>query len=146
MKNSGLADSPFFLTNLPESESAKEQTAAEPDLHTVESDHISAPLMTQRNEEANHAVTHDTVIPRHHDTTVETVRLAVKDIGKEAATHRFTMAEKEAIAAIVYAYKRRGVRTSENEITRIAVHMLLQDHQAESDESLLERVLQALNA
>src|SRR6266496_2496561 len=53
---------------------------------------------------------HDTVIPRYHDTMqpryhattdtspknelIETVRKSVKRIGKEAATHRFTLEEK----------------------------------------------------
>ena len=146
MKNSGLADSPFFSRDLSEPESVKKQPALEPDLKVEEFDQTTVPPVAQRNEETNHNVINDTVIPRHHDTTVETVRLAVKATGKEAATHRFTMAEKEAIAAIVYAYKRRGIRTSENELTRIAVNILVQDHQAEGDGSLLERVLQALNA
>src|SRR4051812_43125171 len=44
---------------------------------------------------------HDTTASRHHDTTIpeqdtdifEFVRKAVKQLGKEAATHRFTLAE-----------------------------------------------------
>ena len=60
----------------------------------------------------------DTMIPRHHDTTVsrnhdtttpvqeteifEVVRKAVKQIGKEAATHRFTLEEKNLLADIEY--------------------------------------------
>jgi hypothetical protein len=75
---------------------------------------------------------HDTMIPRHHDTTVprnhetmvpgeaqdifEAVRKSVKQIGKEAATHRFTLDEKNLLADIEYTYKRQGIRTSENEI------------------------------
>src|SRR4030095_12417166 len=58
----------------------------------------------------------DTMTPRHHDTTVsryhdtmaprqdadifEVVRKAVKQLGKEAATHRFTLAEKNLLADI----------------------------------------------
>src|SRR5712692_7907257 len=73
----------------------------------------------------------DTVIPRYHDTTqprnhdtmtpfteedrIEAVRKAVKQIGKEAATHRFTLEEKQMLADIEYTYKRQGMRTSENE-------------------------------
>jgi hypothetical protein len=60
----------------------------------------------------------DTTTPRHHDTTVsryhdtmtpqqdsaifEVVRKAVKQLGKEAATHRFTLAEKNLLADIEY--------------------------------------------
>jgi len=84
--------------------------------------------------------------PRYHDTTVETIRRAVKALGKEAATHRFTATEKEAIAEIVYACKRQGLRTTENEITRVAVNFIVHDYQANGKDSLLVRVLLALNA
>src|SRR5437764_4589729 len=47
----------------------------------------------------------------------EGVRKAVKQIGKEAATHRFTLEEKNELADIEYTYKRQGIRTSENEST-----------------------------
>src|SRR2546430_14442599 len=78
----------------------------------------------------------NTVIPRHHDTmaslnqdnTIETIRKAVKHLGKEAATYRFTQEEKMALSDIVYTYKGQGVRTSENEITRIAINFLVEDY------------------
>src|SRR5690349_11641441 len=68
---------------------------------------------------------HETVIPSNHDTTtpdkedelLEKARKAVKQIGKEAATHRFTLEEKNNLADIEYTYRRQGIRTSENEIT-----------------------------
>jgi hypothetical protein len=88
---------------------------------------------------------HDTVVSRYHDTTIETVRKSVKAIGKEAATHRFTIEEKRAIADLVYAHKRRGIRTSENEITRIAVNFVLQDNQESGKNGVLDKVLKALN-
>ena len=88
-----------------------------------------------------------TVTPANHDVTVSTVeviRKAVRRTGKEAATHRFTKAEKDQIAEIVYAYHRRGVRTSENEIARIAVNWLVQDYRANADDSILSRTMKAL--
>jgi hypothetical protein len=88
---------------------------------------------------------HDTVVSRYHDITIETVRKAVKELGKEAATHRFTIEEKSAIADLVYAYKRQGIRTSENEITRIAVNFVLQDNQESGKNGVLDKVLRALN-
>jgi hypothetical protein len=95
----------------------------------------------------------DTVIPRHQatmtpryrDTSVETVRAAVKVFGKEAATHRFTVEEKKVIRDIVYAYEGRGIRTSENEISRIGVNFLIEDYRANGENSLLHKVLTALN-
>ena len=88
---------------------------------------------------------HDTVIPRHHDTTVESIRKAVKQFGKEAATHRFTREEKQKIAELIFAYSSKGIRTSENEIARIAVNFLVEDHKQNGKDSILDQVLKLLN-
>jgi hypothetical protein len=86
------------------------------------------------------------VVSRYHDAMIQIIRAAVKLFGKEAATHRFTVQEKKAIADIVYTYKQQDVRTSENEITRIGVNFILNDYQENGESSLLHRVLKALNS
>jgi hypothetical protein len=53
--------------------------------------------------------------------------------------------EKRVIADLVYAYKRRGIRTNENEITCIAVNFILQDNQESGKNGVLEKALKALN-
>jgi hypothetical protein len=147
MKNSGLADSPFFAVSrekratapLPETtpigiglkpKQAVERRAIEP---AAQRD-----TTTPRN--------HDTTVSRYHDTTIEAVRRVVKEFGKEAATHRFTVREKQVIAEIVYDYKGNGVRTSENEIARIAINWLINDYHQNRENSVLDLVLQALNS
>src|SRR5574340_297493 len=97
---------------------------------------------------------HDTMKPSNHDTTLsnqderieEKVRKAVKQIGKEAATHRFTLDEKNALADIEYSYKRQGIRTSENEITRIAMNYFVEDYRLNGENSLLAKILKLLNS
>jgi len=90
--------------------------------------------------------------PPHHDTTLpdqhvlEEIRRAVKRLGKEAATYRFTDAEKKSLSSIVFAYKGQGVRTSENEITRIAINYIVGEYQRHGRNSILARVLAMLNA
>ena len=93
--------------------------------------------------------------PRHRDTTtpsrqedeavVETIRKAVRQLGKEDATYRFTAEEKKALADIVYSYGSGGIRTSQNEITRIAINWLLEDYREAGRASVLARVLDRLN-
>ncbi len=95
-----------------------------------------------------------TITPRHHDTkqpsyesvTVEDIRRAVKQLGKEAATYRFTQEEKRALAEIVYNYKRQDVNTSGNEITKIGLNYVLEDHRKNGTKSILATVLDRLNA
>ena len=129
MKKSGLADSPFFSTPL--------SATSEPPQPI-----ISAQMSATDNTKI--PSDRDTVIPRYHDTTIEAVRRAVKAFGKEAATHRFTLTEKRAIANIVHALHMQGIRTTENEITRIAINFVIDEFNRQEKESLLGRVLQAL--
>jgi hypothetical protein len=97
---------------------------------------------------------HDTTVSRHHDTMppqqdsdiFEVVRKAVKQLGKEAATHRFTLAEKHLLADIEYTYKREGIRTSENEITRISINYIIEDYRQNGEESILAKILRRLNS
>ena len=98
------------------------------------------------------------VTPRHHDPTpprpregvsrvaVRRIRKAVRQVGKEAATHRFTAQEKARLLDIVYTYARRGCRSSENELVRIGVNWLLDDYQENGERSVLHIVLRALKA
>jgi len=88
---------------------------------------------------------HDTTVSRHHDTMISIIRGEVKVFGKEAATHRFTLEEKKAIADIVYAHKHLGIKTSENEIARIGVNFLINDYKENGENSVLSKVLKALN-
>ena len=59
---------------------------------------------------------------------IQTIRAAVKQFGKEAATHRFTPDEKKAVAEVIFAYRNRGIKTSENEIARTGVNFLNEDY------------------
>lgn len=97
-----------------------------------------------RNRDATTPSNRDTVVSRHQDT-VETVRRAVKEVGKEAATHRFTVEEKRALAEIIFEYGQQGIRTSENEIARIAINYLIEEHTQQGEDSILAKVLRKLN-
>jgi hypothetical protein len=101
-----------------------------------------------------HDTKHDTTIPRHHDTIssvtdegmVEEVRKAVRQIGKEPATQRLTLDEKQALAEIEYSYKRQGIKTSGNEIIRIATNYIVRDFRKNGAKSILAQVVHKLNS
>lgn len=84
-------------------------------------------------------------VPTTLQANLEEVRKAVKPTGKEAATYRLTVAEKQALSDIAYAYQRRRIKTSENEIARIAINWLLLDYQADKNNSVLARLLDLLH-
>lgn len=80
------------------------------------------------------------------DEVTEAIRRIVKRTGREVSFVRLSAEEKGRLADIVYTYKRQGVRTSENEINRIAINLLLEDYDANGGASVLARVLAALRS
>ena len=59
---------------------------------------------------------------------IESIRKDVREIGKEATTHRLTIKERKALLEIVYNLRMHGIRITENEITRIALNFLIWDY------------------
>jgi len=88
---------------------------------------------------------HDTTVPDIHGVAIESVRKAVKEFGKEAATHRFTEAEKKGVADLIYTYKNQGIKTSENEIARISINFVMEDYKVNGENSVLYKIIEALN-
>ena len=141
MRKSGLADSPFF--SVPQKE--KGAHAPLPQRPRTEKGEENPSKGIEKPKPAKQPPGRDTMTPQSHETVIELIRKAVKEFGKEAATHRFTTAEKKAIADAVYSYKNGGVRTSENEIARIAVNFIINDYRENGENSVLDRALKALN-
>jgi hypothetical protein len=77
---------------------------------------------------------------------VEIIRKTVKRVGKEVFFIRLTPEEKSQLGDIIYVYKRQGIKTSENEIGRIGLGLLIADYQANGEASVLALVIEALNA
>lgn len=89
---------------------------------------------------------HPSSLPeRHKEASVEAIRRAVKQLGKEETTYRLTSSEKKQLTDLVYSYASSGLRTSQNEITRIAVNFLLDDYKRDPENSMLVRVMDRLN-
>ncbi len=76
---------------------------------------------------------------------VEVIRKIVKSIGKEVLYVRLTPEEKNQVTDIEYTYQRQGIKTSGNEIGRIALNYLLADYKTNGEESILAKVLAALH-
>jgi hypothetical protein len=113
---------------------------------TAEKPQASSDTMIPRHHDTTVSSTHDTTIPHQDIDIFEVVRKAVKQIGKEAATHRFTLEEKNLLTDIEYTYRRGGVRTSENEITRIAINYIVEEYRQHGEESILAKILKRLNS
>jgi hypothetical protein len=116
MKASGLAESPLFQK-------------------------MNADTKIPGSQSSNHA----TMQPDNQDGVIEYIRQAVRQTGKEAGTYRITREEKRALLEICYSFRLSGIRTSENEITRIAINYLIYDHKSNPKDSVLECVIEAIH-
>lgn len=94
---------------------------------------------------SNNASMHASIQSFNQETIIEIIRKAVKDVGKDSATYRFTPEEKKALLELSFSYKMQGYKTSENELIRIAINFILEDHKQNGQNSILRRVLDALN-
>jgi C-terminal processing protease CtpA/Prc len=147
-----LEESSFFK-DLPKLSSEKIDETSKAKIEAKSTPPPSSLKLERKPVKKEVKTTSNTVISRHYDTMVssnqdiitEIIRKAVKHLGKEAATYRFTQEEKKALADIVYTYKGQGIRTSENEITRIAINYLVENYKQDGENSILARVIKRLN-
>jgi hypothetical protein len=77
---------------------------------------------------------------------IATIQRALKVVGKEIYYVRVTPEEKDKVDDLVHAFKRQGMRTSVNEIGRIALNNLLTDYETNGERSVLGRVLASKRA
>lgn len=119
----------------------KKEEASPPPEQPAPQKQAEAAKQTSKHE-SNHAST----LARTHDGMLESVRKTVKEVGKEIVYVRLTPAEKRRLEDLVYSYKRQGIKTSENEIARIALAFLLEEHSEDGKESTLAKVIALLNA
>jgi hypothetical protein len=77
---------------------------------------------------------------------LETIRKIVKNPGKEEVLYvRLSKEEKDKLADISYTYKRQGIRTSDNEVVRVALNALLEDYRTNGANSLLAIIIASLH-
>lgn len=122
MKQSGLADSPLFKTGSPSEEKK------------------GSPI--ENHIERKHAI----MTPRYHDSMIAPIARSVRNVGKEVCTYRLTQREKTALVEIIYHFRMRNCRLSENEIARIAINFLIEDLKANKNACMLSSIVEAMKA
>jgi hypothetical protein len=103
-----------------------------------------------KKQASTHASKHASIISEQPYDLVEAIRRTVKQVGKDSLFVRVTPGEKRAVLSAVYSfnelYSGGGRKTTENEISRIAINLLLEDYRENGNNSILARVLASLNA
>ena len=80
----------------------------------------------------------------HQDVVIESLRKAVKPLGDRVSYVRLTDAEKDRLQEVVTTLSQQGLKTTENEVSRIAIAYLLTDHDRNGRNSIVARVVEAL--
>jgi hypothetical protein len=105
------------------------------------------PAITQQASKLDrlHASNHASTLAVSLET-LEAIRKVVKNPGKQEVLYvRVSKEEKDALEDITYTYKRQGIKTSDNEIARVAINTLLADYKANGANSLLAILLSSLH-
>jgi len=118
MKTSGLADSPFFIE---------------------QSHHIKKARNHHNDSPAGKKVIHP-------DDRIAIITKSMREVGKEGCTYRLTKREKTALIEIIYNFRMRSIRVSENEIVRIAINFLIKDFQGNKTQSFLGRIIEFMHS
>lgn len=105
----------------------------------------SEPLKKARTTQSKNDRYHDSNLSSDQAAMFALIRKAVRARGTEQSIHRLSPQEKREIKDIVYTYDTQGVRTSEVELTRIALNFLIADHKENGKGSILAKVLASLN-
>ena len=124
----------------------KRQKEPLPHSPTTIDEEIQPATVIPRHHDTMTSSNHDTMIPMKEDEIVEVVRKAVKQLGREPATQRLTIEEKQALRDIEYTYSSQSIQTSSNEIIRIALNFILTDYRRNGEHSVLAKVLRNLNS
>jgi hypothetical protein len=130
MKTSGLADSPLFRT----------ETSIEANKDTTSARHSERMRTTMTPHK------HATMTPRYHDSMTAMITKLIRETGKEVCTYRLTQKEKTALVEIIYHFRMRTFRLTENEIARIAINFIIEDFKADKKDCMLSSIVEAMKA
>jgi uncharacterized protein involved in copper resistance len=78
------------------------------------------------------------------DDIISAIRRVVRTPGREVSYIRLSPEEKEQLGELVYTFKRQGQKLTETDITRIAINLLLADHDHYGATSMLARVIASM--
>lgn len=131
-----------FFPNYQKKQQSEGKPASLPDHQDNEQRKISVPTPPEpkNTEQASYlASKHASTLATETDFTA--IHKTLKLIGKEVLYVRLTQEEKNQVADIEYTYQRQGIKTSGNEIGRIALNVLLADYKANGENSILAKML-----
>jgi hypothetical protein len=147
----GVGDTPDQApeASMPETSSHDSVTpvnhGSTPPPHTTHVTPETSPLQHASEQDRLQASNHASTLAISPET-IEAIRKVVKNPGKQEVLYvRVSKEEKDTLEDITYTYKRQGIKTSDNEIARVAINTLLADYKINGANSLLAILLKSLH-
>ena len=101
-----------------------------------------SPLFVKPKIKESKQLSHQaTTVSCTHDTVISEIAESILQVGKEAATYRFTLNEKRKLTKIIYTLKMKNMCVTENEIIRIALNYILCDYSMNKANSILNNFI-----
>lgn len=92
-------------------------------------------------QKSRHDIENEPQISSNHDSMVLSVMGLIHEIGTEAITHRFSKREKQKILELMYKFRNKGVKISENLFVRISINYMLQNHEKFENQSIFSEII-----
>ncbi len=102
---------------------------------------IQKPVVKEKKKASVQSREQASKLASYHASVLAKINKAVREIGKEVSYTRLTQEEKRRVLDIIYSFKSTGVKTTENELMRIALNFLLEDYDLQKKGSILHKVL-----
>lgn len=99
------------------------------------------PRLEEREKASTQSREQESLLASTQASTLAKIRKAVRGVGREVSYVRLTQEEKRRILDAVYLFKTKDIKTTENEIMRIAANVLLEDYDLRKENSLLYKIL-----
>jgi hypothetical protein len=112
----------------------------------IRTQNLTKPKEISNNKDSKIASKQASMLASSQDSMVQDIRKSVKEVGKETLFLRLTPEEKNQLKDIVYSLSKQRSKISDNEVGRIALNYLLEDYKASGKNSMLAKVIEALNA
>lgn len=115
-------------------------------ISSTQTQSLTKPKEISNNKDSKIASKQASVLASNQDNMIQDIRKSVKEVGKETLFLRLTPEEKDQLKDIVYSLSKQRAKISDNEVGRIALNYLLEEYKASGKNSILIRVIEALNA
>jgi hypothetical protein len=130
---------PVISDELPAHPTAPSSVAYMPEKEEEPSKRDNTPVVQEDSKLSSEQAS---MLASKHDSVLAKVKARVREVGREVSYTRLTTEEKRQIMEVIYSLRStNNIKTTENELMRVAINFLLEDYCLQKEESILFKIL-----